>query len=61
MIVLLDAGPLGLVTNPRGNLESHECKQWMVDILTHGVRVLVPEFPIMRSGVNWFALVGHAG
>lgn len=43
MIVLLDAGPLGLVTNPRATAESQQCKQWLATLLTHGVRVLVPE------------------
>lgn len=43
MIVLLDAGPLGLVTNPRANPESQQCKQWLVDLLAQGVRVLVSE------------------
>lgn len=43
MIVLLDAGPLGRVTNPRGNIESQQCKQWLVALLAQGVRVFVPE------------------
>jgi predicted nucleic acid-binding protein len=43
MIVLLDAGPLGLVTNPRATPESLKCKQWLVDLLAQGVRVMVPE------------------
>ena len=43
MIVLLDSGPLGMVTNPRGNAESQQCKQWLVTLLSQGVRVLVPE------------------
>jgi len=43
MIVLLDAGPLGLVTNPHATVESQRCKRWLVDLLNHGVRVLVPE------------------
>lgn len=43
MIVLLDAGPLGLVTNPRGSSESLACKQWVEALLIHGVRVAVPE------------------
>ncbi|HZC05280.1 MAG TPA: hypothetical protein VE338_06535 [Ktedonobacterales bacterium] len=43
MIVLLDAGPLGLVTNPRATGESLRCKQWLVDLLSQGVRVIVPE------------------
>jgi hypothetical protein len=43
MIVLLDAGPLGLVTNPRATLESQRCKRWLIDLLSQGIRVLVPE------------------
>lgn len=43
MIVLLDAGPLGLVTNPRATHESLRCKQWLVDLLSRGAQILVPE------------------
>lgn len=43
MVVLLDAGPLGLVINPRASAESQRCKQWLAEILAQGVRVLVPE------------------
>lgn len=43
MIVLLDAGPLGLVTNPRATSESLRCKQWLVDLLAQGVRIMIPE------------------
>jgi len=43
MIVVLDAGPLGLVTNPRATPESLRCKQWLVDLLAGGVRVVVAE------------------
>jgi predicted nucleic acid-binding protein len=43
VIVLLDSGPLGLVTNPSGTAESLRCKQWLVDLLGQGIRTLVPE------------------
>lgn len=43
MIVLLDVGPLGLVTNPRATHESLRCKQWLVDLLAQGVRVAIAE------------------
>jgi predicted nucleic acid-binding protein len=43
VIVLLDAGPLGLVTNPRATLENQQSKQWLATLLAHGVQVLVPE------------------
>jgi predicted nucleic acid-binding protein len=43
VIVLLDSGPLGLVTNPRATPESQQCNEWLVAILASGLRVLVPE------------------
>lgn len=42
-IILLDAGPLGLVTNPRATTENHECNLWLQAQLSEGTRVLVPE------------------
>jgi predicted nucleic acid-binding protein len=42
-VVLLDSGPLGLVTNPSGSLEAWQCKQWLQLLLSSGYRVLVPE------------------
>ena len=43
MTVLLDSGPLGLVTNPRLSPESVACTQWLQSLLREGTRVLVPE------------------
>jgi predicted nucleic acid-binding protein len=43
LIVLLDSGPLGLVTNPRLSPESVACTQWLRSLLRDGTRVLVPE------------------
>ncbi len=43
MIVLLDAGPLGLAANPGGNLMSRQCKQWLTELVLGGVRVMIPE------------------
>jgi len=42
-VVLLDSGPLGLVTNPRVTPETAACSQWLEDLAAHGVRVIVPE------------------
>jgi hypothetical protein len=42
-IILLDAGPLGLVTNPRATTENQECNLWLQAQLRQDVRVLVPE------------------
>jgi hypothetical protein len=42
-VVLLDAGPLGLATNPRRSRQSVACAQWVQALVTHGTRVIVPE------------------
>lgn len=42
-LVLLDAGPLGMVTNPRESVENRECKNWLKTLLSAGVRVMIPE------------------
>ena len=41
--VLLDAGPLGMVTNPRASEQTERCKAWLRSLLTGGVEVAVPE------------------
>ncbi len=51
--VLLDAGPLGLVTNtnPR-NPEAVQCAQWLQSMLSSGIRVCIPEvsdYEVRRS------------
>ena len=43
MIILLDSGPLGLITNPNVSAESLACQQWLVEHLRQGSRILVPE------------------
>ncbi len=40
-IILLDTGPLGLITHPLGSPESDACNQWMRSQLTIGIYVLV--------------------
>ena len=42
-VVLLDTGPLGLVTNPRRSPQSVACAQWLQALVAHGIRVIVPE------------------
>lgn len=41
--VVLDAGPLGLVTNPNRSTLSKDCLRWMQSLLAAGIRVIVPE------------------
>ena len=42
-LVVLDAGPLGLVANPKGRPRAVQCRQWARDLLAAGVRVVVSE------------------
>ena len=42
-IVLLDAGPLGLVSNPKPSRQNLACSAWLQSLLESGVRVIVPE------------------
>lgn len=41
--ILLDAGPLGLVTNPKHSPQSTACANWLQSLITAGTRVLIPE------------------
>ena len=41
-IILLDSGPLGLITNPNASLENRECNLWMEARLLQGDRVVIP-------------------
>jgi predicted nucleic acid-binding protein len=41
--VLLDAGSIGLVTNPRLSPESTACNRWLQSLVTSGIQVVIPE------------------
>ena len=41
--VVLDAGPLGLLCDPRSRPDAVACRQWARDLLTARHRVLIPE------------------
>jgi predicted nucleic acid-binding protein len=43
MIVLLDAGPLGMLSNPRASSTNRECYEWMENLILQDVQVLVSE------------------
>jgi predicted nucleic acid-binding protein len=42
-LILLDSGPLGIVTNPRESDTTRICKAWLRSILVSGADVMVPE------------------
>jgi hypothetical protein len=43
VIILLDSGPLGLLTNPKGSSETRECNLWLARLLQRGIEVKIPE------------------
>jgi hypothetical protein len=42
-VVLLDSGPLGLISNPRGSSETRECTLWLDELVRQGILVKIPE------------------
>jgi hypothetical protein len=42
-LVVLDAGPLGLITSPRSTPISIACREWVVKRLADRDQILVPE------------------
>ncbi|WP_287297683.1 nuclease [Moorena sp. SIO2C4] len=42
-VIVLDAGPVGLITNPKLSAQSVACAQWLQTHLTSGSRVIIPE------------------
>ncbi|MCA1716968.1 MAG: nuclease [Actinobacteria bacterium] len=42
-VVLLDAGPLSLVTHPRAQIENRRAAEWLAGLRSAGITVRVPE------------------
>jgi hypothetical protein len=42
-VIVLDAGPLGLLTNPNNSPQPQACRAWLASLRTAGRRVIVPE------------------
>ena len=42
-VIILDSGPLGLVTNPKLSPESVACAQWLQAHITAASRIIIPE------------------
>jgi len=42
-VVLLDAGPLGLITNPKLSPAGVACSDWLQALVSRGTRILLPE------------------
>lgn len=43
MIILLDSGPLGLITHPKGGAEAQQCQEWALALRKNGHTALLPE------------------
>lgn len=43
MIVLLDSGPLGMVTNPKASPDCEICRSWLESLLIKNGVVRIPE------------------
>ncbi|MGA2593945.1 MAG: hypothetical protein ABSH32_28930 [Bryobacteraceae bacterium] len=43
VIVLLDAAPLGMITNPKSSPENEACKNWLASLAHNGVEIVIPE------------------
>ena len=43
MIVVLDAGPLGMITNPKSSPENEACKTWLAGLAYKGFEIVIPE------------------
>ena len=41
--VILDSGPLGLVTNPKPSPQSVACSDWLRQLVAAGTRIIIPE------------------
>jgi hypothetical protein len=41
-VIVLDTGPLGLLTNPKKTPETRTITRWALDMLTAGHRLVVP-------------------
>jgi predicted nucleic acid-binding protein len=42
-IIILDSGPLGMVTNPQAKPPYLECQLWLASLLDNGAMVILPE------------------
>ena len=63
MIVLLDAGPLGRLSNPNASVANQECYRWMKSLIVRGFQVCVPEitdFEVRRELLRANKLQGIA-
>ena len=62
-VILLDSGPLGMVSNPSAAAVNERCRNWMEDLLRRGAEVKVPEiidYELRRELIRVRAAAGLA-
>lgn len=59
--IVLDAGPLGLATNPRMSPQATACLRWVQQMLSSGHRLLVPEIADYEVRRELLRAEKHAG
>jgi hypothetical protein len=63
-VVVLDAGPLNLAGQPRGQPDADRCRAWLLALDVAGVRVVVPEiaaYEVRRKLLHIGATAGWIG
>jgi predicted nucleic acid-binding protein len=63
LIVLLDAGPLGMVSNPKASVKNRECFDWLQSLVESRTRIIVPEiadYEVRRELIRAQKLAGLA-
>jgi len=50
-LILLDSGPLGMVTNPKAIGIPLDCQLWLKSLLRRGERVAIPEISDYEVGL----------
>jgi hypothetical protein len=59
--VLLDSGPLGLVTNPNNNPQAIACRAWLASLRAAGRQVVVPEITDYEVRRELIRIQSHSG
>lgn len=63
LTILLDSGPLGLVTSPRASTNATACGRWLLRVVAGGATVMVPEiadYEIRRELIRAGRIAGVA-
>jgi hypothetical protein len=61
LIVLLDAGPLGMITNPKSSPENEACKNWLASLAYNGAEVVIPEIGTTKYAASCFGPARREG